>query len=225
MNEIKEYENQGKKVTRFSITGYSLGGLLARYIIGYVLRYPVYTSVLTWGPLRILHQSKFFEKVIPVNFNTVATPHIGIPRFPSTFSAIANYIGPRFLSRTGEQFFCVDKWSPKGRPLVDILADPGQYVRCMRVPHGFKCTYRSHFLSSPPAFSQYKSLCERVSRDKHDEKSDIDLPTELMISRYLISVRRSRRLIPLQNTRPTVLKCMYCRSSTLQVLSVPQRVS
>jgi len=54
----------------------------------------------------------------------VATPHIGIPRFPSTFSAITNFLGPRLLSRTGEQFFCVDKWSPKGRPLLDVLADP-----------------------------------------------------------------------------------------------------
>lgn len=70
--------------------------------------------------------------MIPVNFNTIATPHIGILRFPSTFSAFANYIGPRLLSRTGEQFFCVDKWSPKGRPLVDILADPGQ---CLVLSH------------------------------------------------------------------------------------------
>lgn len=105
--------------------GYSLGGLLARYVIGYVLRCEVYTKALIWEPFRILHQRKFFEKVIPVNFNTVATPHVGIPRLPSTLSTIANYIGPRFLSRTGEQFFCVDKWSPKGRPLLEVLADPG----------------------------------------------------------------------------------------------------
>ncbi|KAF8448973.1 putative serine esterase-domain-containing protein [Boletus edulis BED1] len=106
LEEIQKYENEGKKVTRFSVTGYSLGGLLARYVIG------------------ILHQNKFFEKVTPVNFNTIATPHVGIPRFPSFFSTIAHYIGPRFLSRTGEQFFCVDKWSAKGRPLLDVLADP-----------------------------------------------------------------------------------------------------
>ncbi|KAG1808683.1 putative serine esterase-domain-containing protein [Suillus subaureus] len=43
----------------------SLGGLVARYVIG------------------VLHQSKFFETVQPVNFNTLTTPHIGIPRFPS----------------------------------------------------------------------------------------------------------------------------------------------
>lgn len=32
--EIERLEKEGKKVTRFSITGYSLGGLLSRYVIG-----------------------------------------------------------------------------------------------------------------------------------------------------------------------------------------------
>jgi len=127
LEDVQHYENQGKKVTRFSVMGYSLGGLLARYVIGYVV--PVLRCA-QWSDtvLRILHQNKFFEKVTPVNFNTVATPHVGIPRLPSTLSAIANYIGPRFLSRTGEQFFCVDTWSPRGRPLLDVLADPSQHI-------------------------------------------------------------------------------------------------
>jgi hypothetical protein len=101
-----DLEKEGRKVTRFSVTGYSLGGLVARYAIG------------------VLHQSKFFETVQPVNFNTLATPHIGIPRFPSAFSSISAFLGPKLLSRSGEQFFCVDKWSPRGRPLVEVLADP-----------------------------------------------------------------------------------------------------
>ncbi|EIW79386.1 DUF676-domain-containing protein [Coniophora puteana RWD-64-598 SS2] len=105
-DEIKKHEDAGKKVTKFSITGYSLGGLIARYLIG------------------ILHQKQFFEKITPVNFNTIATPHIGIPRFQSTFSSIASFLGPRLLSRTGEQFFGVDKWSPSGRSLLEVLADP-----------------------------------------------------------------------------------------------------
>ncbi|KAF9223966.1 DUF676-domain-containing protein [Gyrodon lividus] len=119
LEEVKKYEEMGRNVTRLSVMGYSLGGLLARYVIG------------------ILHQNKFFDKVTPVNFNTVATPHIGIPRFPSTFSAIANYLGPKLLSRTGEQFFCVDKWSPKGRPLVEVLADPDHifYQALLRFPN------------------------------------------------------------------------------------------
>lgn len=174
--------------------------------------------------LRILHQNKFFESVIPVNFNTVATPHIGIPRFPSTLSAIVNYIGPKFLSRTGEQFFCVDKWSLRDRPLLDVLADPGQCVSFSKSIVSPECTHRPHFLSGPPALSQHKNLCKCVSRDKLDEKHDIDFLTGSMILRCLTLLRQSRRLICFQNTRRMVFKCMCCRLSTFQVLTVLQRV-
>ena len=35
--EIDKLESEGRKVVRFSVTGYSLGGLLARYVVGCVL--------------------------------------------------------------------------------------------------------------------------------------------------------------------------------------------
>lgn len=35
--EIEKLESEGKTVTRFSVTGYSMGGLLARYVVGCVL--------------------------------------------------------------------------------------------------------------------------------------------------------------------------------------------
>lgn len=154
LEDVQHYESQGKKVTRFSVMGYSLGGLLARYVVGYVMPIP---RCALWADtvLRILHQNKFFEKVKPVNFNTVATPHIGIPKFPSTLSAITNYIGPRFLSRTGEQFFCVDTWSPRGRPLLDVLADPGQHIHnsFSQSIEDSEYAHRPHFLSGPLALS------------------------------------------------------------------------
>ncbi|KAF7308797.1 DUF676 domain-containing protein [Mycena kentingensis (nom. inval.)] len=106
--EVEKLKAEGRTVTRFSITGYSLGGLVARYVIG------------------ILHQRDFFENITPVNFNTIATPHLGVPRLRSLISSLASVIGPRLLSRTGEQFFCVDKWpgSLKGRPLLEVMSDP-----------------------------------------------------------------------------------------------------
>ncbi|KAJ7252775.1 DUF676-domain-containing protein [Mycena haematopus] len=104
--EVDKLRQQGRTVTRFSITGYSLGGLLARYVCG------------------ILRQRGFFENVTPVNFNTIATPHLGLPRYPSFFSSLASVLGPKLLSRTGEQFYCVDHWSAKGRPLLEVMADP-----------------------------------------------------------------------------------------------------
>lgn len=72
----------------------------------------------------VLHQRGFFENVVPVNFNTLATPHLGLPRYPSFVSALFSSLGPKLLSRTGEQFYCVDQWSASGRPLLEVMADP-----------------------------------------------------------------------------------------------------
>ncbi|KAF8647738.1 hypothetical protein AX16_006573 [Volvariella volvacea WC 439] len=106
LDEVKKLEEDGRKVIRFSATGYSLGGLVARYVVG------------------ILHQRQFFKDVKPINFNTLATPHLGLPRYPSVISSLFSSLGPRLLSRTGEQFYCVDKWSKSGRPLLEVMADP-----------------------------------------------------------------------------------------------------
>ncbi|KAF8892305.1 putative serine esterase-domain-containing protein [Infundibulicybe gibba] len=106
LDEVEKLENQDEKVVRFSVTGYSLGGLLARFVIG------------------VLHQRGFFNDITPVNFNTIATPHIGLPRYPSLLSSVFSSLGPKLLSRTGEQFYCVDKWSATGRPLLEVMADP-----------------------------------------------------------------------------------------------------
>jgi len=98
-------QNEMKRVTRFSITGYSLGGLVARYVVG------------------SLHHSKFFENVKPVNFNTIATPHLGIPLYPNFWSPVFAVLGPRLLSRTGKQFYATDKWDgPEGSPLLEIMS-------------------------------------------------------------------------------------------------------
>lgn len=104
--KIESLEEEGGKVTKFSVTGYSLGGLIARYVVG------------------ILHQKRFFDSVQPMNFTTVATPHIGIVRYPNWRSKLFSLLGPRLLSRTGEQFYLTDKWSARGRPLLQVMADP-----------------------------------------------------------------------------------------------------
>lgn len=35
LDEMESVKKEGREVTRFSITGYSLGGLVARYVVGY----------------------------------------------------------------------------------------------------------------------------------------------------------------------------------------------
>lgn len=102
-------------MTKFSITGYSLGGLYARYVIA------------------ILQQNNFFNKVQPVNFATIATPHIGIPRSPgSLFSRIVRAVGANMLGSTGQQLYALDDWAGTGRPLLEVMADKGAYSESER---------------------------------------------------------------------------------------------
>ncbi|KAJ3987583.1 DUF676-domain-containing protein [Lentinula detonsa] len=111
IQEIAHLRSQGKCVRHFSITGYSLGGLVSRYVVGILSR-------------RGLFSVDSPDYMIPVNFNTIATPHFGLVEYDSLFDAIKRKLGPKLLSRTGEQFFCVDKWGKSGRPLLDVMSDP-----------------------------------------------------------------------------------------------------
>ncbi|KAL1744689.1 putative serine esterase-domain-containing protein [Schizophyllum fasciatum] len=106
LDEVASLKAKGDRVVKFSITGYSLGGLISRYAIG------------------ILKQKDFFADITPVNFITVATPHLGLIRYRTTLYTLFAYFGPKLLARTGEQFYAVDKWSPHGRPLLEVMADP-----------------------------------------------------------------------------------------------------
>ena len=107
-DRIRTIEKSGRQVTRFSITGYSLGGLVARYIVG------------------ILHHRGFFDTVAPVNFTTIATPHLGLLKYPTWISKVTNRLGPQFLGRTGLQFYAKDSYADTGKPLVEIMADKGE---------------------------------------------------------------------------------------------------
>ncbi|KIP10020.1 hypothetical protein PHLGIDRAFT_281394 [Phlebiopsis gigantea 11061_1 CR5-6] len=120
LDEVKRIlEEKDQQVTKLSVIGYSLGGLVSRYLVG------------------VLHQRKFFDKVTPVNFVTVATPHIGLIQFPGFRSKMFAYLGPRLLSRTGKQFYAVDQWSASGRPLLEVMADPDRifYQALSLFPH------------------------------------------------------------------------------------------
>lgn len=104
--------NPRKKVTRFSIIGYSLGGLLSRYAVG------------------ILYSTGFFDdgKVKPVNFATIATPNIGLLRYNTLLSTVTNTFGPTFLSRTGKHFYAkdADEWGAgEGKPLLEVMSEKG----------------------------------------------------------------------------------------------------
>lgn len=102
----REQEKAGNKVVKFSIVGYSLGGLIARFVLG------------------LLHarNPSYFDSVEPASFTTFATPHIGIPksvcrdshmyglncfvcRYPTFWSPTLIFLGSKFLSRSGGQLY------------------------------------------------------------------------------------------------------------------------
>lgn len=110
-HEIEEtmeaLEADGRKITKLSIVGYSLGGLIARYAIG------------------LLNSRGWLDKVQPVNFTTFASPHVGV-RTPlkGIRGHIWNELGARTVSMSGQQLFMVDSFRDTGRPLLSVLADP-----------------------------------------------------------------------------------------------------
>lgn len=83
--EVERLSNAGRKVTRFSMLGYSLGGLIARYTVG------------------LLYSRNFFDTIRPINFTTFATPHIGVSPTGGLFSILSAFVGSRSLGRTGIQ--------------------------------------------------------------------------------------------------------------------------
>jgi len=96
--EEREMKKQSKYIARFSIIGYSLGGLVARYVIALLDSQSFFTlnSVGNGGSVEARH------------FATFATPHVGVPPANGMFGKLANFIGGRLLSRTGEQLYIRD---------------------------------------------------------------------------------------------------------------------
>ncbi|KAJ5115396.1 hypothetical protein NUU61_001155 [Penicillium alfredii] len=95
------------KISKLSLVGYSLGGLVARYAIG------------------LLHARGWLDKLEPVNFTTFASPHVGV-RTPlkGLRDHIWNVLGARTVSTSGRQLFMIDSFRDTGRPLLSVLADP-----------------------------------------------------------------------------------------------------
>ncbi|KAL5512229.1 hypothetical protein ACEPAG_3514 [Sanghuangporus baumii] len=124
IGKIRDIEAGGRAVTKFSTIGYSLGGLVCRYLVG-IMRQKGY---LQDGSLSTAHYMK------PLNFVTIATPHLGIPRYPGLLHSLFSAVGDSLLSRTGRQLCLSDSWSEldtprkrcNKRPLLEIMADPDQ---------------------------------------------------------------------------------------------------
>lgn len=105
--ELANVRSKGGKITKLSIVGYSLGGLVARYAVG------------------LLEAKGVLDQLEPTNFTTFASPHLGV-RTPlrGWHSHLWNILGARTLSMSGRQLFTIDDFRGTGRPLLAVLADP-----------------------------------------------------------------------------------------------------
>ncbi len=104
---LEQLQREGKQITKLSVIGYSLGGLVARYVIG------------------LLYSKGWFSKIEPINFTTFATPHLGV-RTPllGYHNRLWNILGSRTLSISGRQLFTIDVFRDSKQPLLSVLADP-----------------------------------------------------------------------------------------------------
>lgn len=106
--EIETLKKNNLQVAEISIVGYSLGGLISRYMIG------------------VLEEIGFFNYVKPVFFTTFATPHVGIEFFhDSFFDRTANVLGKYLFGKSGRELFMADN-----DQLLMQMADPkSRYFR------------------------------------------------------------------------------------------------
>ncbi|OWZ65360.1 hypothetical protein AYX15_03083 [Cryptococcus neoformans] len=117
--EIERLQDEGKDVVGFSVMGYSLGGLIGRYLIG------------------LLHaqQPSFFARHRPVSFSTAATPHLGVLKYGTKTNSFVHSIGRKLFSHTGRQLYCMDhetEWG--GRNLLEVMADPDSvFISALRL--------------------------------------------------------------------------------------------
>ena len=141
--EVKVLEKEGRKVTRFSVTGYSLGGLIARYVVGCVLcaLLPEFACVhrqdiafcTNAGSSKSLPQSTSTPSRLRISVSQ-DTPLSCRPSSPSSDPSCCQeqasssmwYVQAcRFVSAiVPTRVLQVDKWSQNGRPLLEVMADP-----------------------------------------------------------------------------------------------------
>ncbi|KAJ1537288.1 hypothetical protein HK096_008813 [Nowakowskiella sp. JEL0078] len=123
---VLELEKSGKRVVKVSFIGYSFGGLVIRYAIGK------------------LYAKDFFSKHKPINFITIATPHLGVrkdTRYGNLFNAVWNNLVGFFTFRTGKQLVLSDndlkiEWSYplNNKPILLALCDPsGPFFQALKL--------------------------------------------------------------------------------------------
>lgn len=89
--EITNIVEENSHLSEISFIGHSLGGIYARYCIGELFRI------------------KFFEKLKPKNYISLASPHLGVRRPPTNiYNSTVSFFVKTVLARTGKQLALED---------------------------------------------------------------------------------------------------------------------
>lgn len=109
--ELLDYLEKHPSVTHISIVGYSMGGLYARCMVG------------------LMESTGLFERLIPVNFATFATPHLGATLWGrGLMTSIYNGLGRLLLGPSG---FDLMSRGPHG--ILDQLVEPNSdYIKGLK---------------------------------------------------------------------------------------------
>ena len=147
-NEENENEGSGKQIRRISIVGYSLGGLVARFIVG-----KMFTEC-----------KEYFAGIKPVLFLTMASPHVGIKFFNpqhSVMRAITNpiltFLGSNALGKSGRELFITNSYNDtlirlSSGEFIDGLAQFKFRAVCANVKNDRTVAFYTAFISDRDPF-------------------------------------------------------------------------
>ncbi|KAD6119591.1 hypothetical protein E3N88_10862 [Mikania micrantha] len=124
-NEVTSVIKRHPNLQKISFIGHSLGGLIARYAIA-----KLYTQDSTDNSCLECTSSDRIAGLVPMNFITIATPHIGtgghkqVPMFggSNTVEKVAHQIS-WVLGRTGRHLFLTDKSHGQPPLLLRMVTD------------------------------------------------------------------------------------------------------
>jgi hypothetical protein len=102
---VSLHSQQGHEITRFSVVGYSLGGLKARYVVGMLL------------------EKGCFGRIMPVNYTAFACPQLGVrsPYHGPVSWRYNNIVST--ISATEKQLYGIDDFRGTVRSLLSVMAD------------------------------------------------------------------------------------------------------
>lgn len=121
------YFARGIVIDKISMTGHSMGGLVASYVAGLAMSDGWFHSNTDIEQLNITPSDarKRCGPIVPFSFSAVATPWVGIKSFVP--GCVPNSITTQYLPRSAVQLFLNDKHTNetnKPAPLISILTNP-----------------------------------------------------------------------------------------------------